>query len=34
VPLALFLPLAALLFYIAVAVVYALTNQGVQAPAS
>jgi uncharacterized membrane protein len=34
VPLAIFLPLAALLFYIAVAVVYALTNQGVQAPAS
>jgi len=32
VPLALFLPLAALLFYIAIAVLYALTNQGVQAP--
>lgn len=34
VPLALFLPLAALLFYIAVALVYAFTNQGVQAAAS
>jgi hypothetical protein len=31
VPLALFLPLAALLFYIAIAVLYAITNQGVQA---
>jgi len=30
VPLALFLPLAALLFYIAIAVLYALTNQGVR----
>jgi len=31
VPLALFLPLGALIFYIAIAVLYALTNQGVQA---
>ena len=31
VPLALFLPLAALFFYISVGVVYAITNQGVQA---
>jgi len=31
VPLDLFLPLAALLFYIAIAVLYAITNQGVQA---
>jgi len=34
VPLALFLPLAALFFYIVIAVLYAITNQGVQAPAS
>ena len=31
VPLALVLPLAALFFYISVGVVYAITNQGVQA---
>jgi uncharacterized membrane protein len=33
VPLALFLPLAALFFYIAIAVLYAITNQGVQTAA-